>query len=116
MVQIIQQAVQQFMQQIQNKLDVMDQRLTKIERSDRFRSVETEKFPGKLHNEFQAFIELPMEFFILPQAEQVTKPALQPLPPFPKLLIPKMACIAKKHRFSDHNCHGSNSGLSSTTD
>ena len=103
-----------------NKMDViferMEQRFIIIELSDR--AVETQKLPEKLHHELQIFITEPRtEPFTLPSAEHVTKRAPQslmefilftfpqPPPPASKPFIPKMARVAKKHRFGVHNRH-----------
>ena len=117
--EISMQGIRQMFAQFFNKMDAItermeqrferiDQRLAKLERSDRFRSEQPE-----LPEEPQAFIELPVELptlpLTLPPAEPATKPALrlseptilQPLPPPPppasEPFIPKMARVAIKH-------------------
>ena len=99
------------------RLERINQRLTKLEHSDRFRSVETQKFPEKLQvqNELHAVIELPMElfmlFFTLLPTEQTSKLTPSQLSEFTLFQFfsepstPKVACIAKKHRFDVHNKH-----------
>ena len=72
------------------RFERMDQGLAKLERSNRFRSVEepSEKLPEKLRNEPQTPIEPPME----PTSPQPLQPASEPHPQLPsEPLTPKMA-------------------------
>ena len=114
------------------KLDAMEQRMINVEqrlgRSDRFRSEQPElpkKLPEKLQglDEPETLIELPMEPFTLPPAEQATKPApqhsMEPATPQPSMeptplppplpasepSIPKVARVAKEHCFGVHTRH-----------
>lgn len=86
---------------ITERMERIDQHLAKFERSDRFRSEQSElpekpseKFPEKS----QAPIEPPMELFTLFPAEPATKPAPQfsePTPPRSPPLVSELLRIAR---------------------